>query len=77
MQILVIEDEARILAFVARALKAEGCTVGVADDGEERPRRGRSRTRTTWSSSTCFCPGMDGLDVLRAASRAASPSCRS
>ena len=35
MRILVIEDEARILSFVSRALEAEGYTVAAAPDGRE------------------------------------------
>src|SRR5947209_1970311 len=35
MRILVIEDEARILAFLARGLEAEGYAVGAAQDGRE------------------------------------------
>ena len=33
MRILVIEDEARIQAFLARGLEAEGYTVVAAGDG--------------------------------------------
>ncbi len=35
MRILVIEDEARIQAFLARGLEAEGYTVVAAGDGRE------------------------------------------
>jgi two-component system, OmpR family, copper resistance phosphate regulon response regulator CusR len=64
MQILVIEDEARILAFVARALRAEGFTVGVADDGEEGLAMALAHE---WDLVVLdlLLPGMDGLDVLR------------
>jgi two-component system, OmpR family, copper resistance phosphate regulon response regulator CusR len=65
MQILVIEDEARILAFVARALKAEGYTVGVADDGEEGLRRALAHPYDLVVLDLLL-PGMDGLEVLRA-----------
>src|ERR671937_777100 len=44
MRILVIEDEPRILAFLARGLEAEGFTVDGAGDGKagvERAVRGR------------------------------------
>ena len=34
MRILVVEDEARIRAFLARAFEAEGFKVDVAKDGE-------------------------------------------
>ncbi|MDX6488378.1 MAG: hypothetical protein QOK13_993, partial [Gaiellaceae bacterium] len=33
MRILVVEDEPRILAFVARGLEAEGFAVDAAGDG--------------------------------------------
>src|SRR5207244_472343 len=63
MQILVIEDEARILAFVARALKADGWTVGVAEDGHKG---------LAWALAHPFdlvvldllLPGIDGLELL-------------
>jgi two-component system copper resistance phosphate regulon response regulator CusR len=35
MRILIVEDESRIRAFLARAFEAEGFTVEVAGDGEE------------------------------------------
>ena len=64
MQILVIEDEARILAFVARALKADGWTVGVAEDG---------RKGLAWALAHPYdlvvldllLPGIDGFTLLR------------
>jgi two-component system, OmpR family, response regulator len=64
MQILVIEDEARILAFVARALKADGWTVGIAEDG---------RKGLAWALAHPYdlvvldllLPGIDGLELLR------------
>ena len=65
MQILVIEDEARILAFVARALKAEGYTVGIADDGEDGLARALAHPYDLVVLDLLL-PGMDGLDVLRA-----------
>ncbi|HKN93531.1 MAG TPA: response regulator transcription factor [Thermoleophilaceae bacterium] len=64
MQILIVEDEARILAFVARALKAEGWMVGVADDG----RKGLAAALTNPYDLVVLdllLPGMDGLDLLR------------
>ncbi len=35
MRILVVEDEARIRAFLARAFEAEGFVVDVAADGAQ------------------------------------------
>jgi two-component system copper resistance phosphate regulon response regulator CusR len=64
MQILVIEDEARILAFVARALRAEGFTVGVADDGEAGLALALAHPYDLVVLDLLL-PGMDGLDLLR------------
>ena len=35
MRILIVEDEARIRAFLARAFEAEGFGVDVVEDGEQ------------------------------------------
>jgi DNA-binding response OmpR family regulator len=64
MQILVIEDEARILAFVARALKAEGMAVDVADDGWEGLTRALAHPYDLVILDLLL-PVLDGLDVLR------------
>jgi DNA-binding response OmpR family regulator len=64
MRILIVEDEARILAFVARALKAEGWTVGVAADG----RKGLAAAIASPYDLVVLdllLPGMDGLDLLK------------
>lgn len=64
MQILVIEDEARILVFVARALRAEGITVDVADEG----RKGLARALMHAYDLVILdllLPALDGLEVLR------------
>lgn len=64
MRILIIEDEARILTFVARALRAEGWTVSVAEDG----RSGLTRAVANHYDLLVLdllLPGMDGLDLLR------------
>ena len=69
MRILVVEDEARIRAFLARAFEAEGFVVDVAPDGEQGleralvghlrrrdPRPAAARDRTAWrfcASSSC------------------------
>jgi len=64
MQILVIEDEARILAFVARALRAEGFTVGVANDGEEGLVLALAHPYDLVVLDLLL-PGIDGLELLR------------
>ncbi len=64
MRILVVEDEARIRAFLARAFGAEGFNVEVAEDGE-----GGLTLALTSSYALVILdillPGRDGLDVLR------------
>jgi len=68
--ILVIEDEERILEFIARGLKFEGYQVDTALDGH----RGLEIARESMPDLIILdwmLPGMDGLDVcqrLRAAS---------
>ena len=64
MRILIVEDEARILTFVARALRAEGWTVSVAENG------GTGLTAAIANPYDLvvldlLLPGMDGLDLLR------------
>jgi DNA-binding response OmpR family regulator len=64
MRILVIEDEARILSFVARGLEAEGYSVGSADNGLE----GLTRVLTeSWDLVVLdlLLPRLSGIDVLR------------
>jgi DNA-binding response OmpR family regulator len=64
MRILVIEDEARIQAFLARGLEAEGYTVVAAGDG----RKGIDlATATHWDLVVLdlLLPGLNGLQVLR------------
>jgi DNA-binding response OmpR family regulator len=64
MRILVVEDEPRILAFVARGLEAEGFAVDAAEDGVdalERARRGHPDCVVV----DLLLPGVDGLTVLR------------
>ena len=63
MRILVVEDEARIRGFVARAFEAEGLQVDVVGDGE----RGLARALTGSYGLVILdllLPGRDGLDVL-------------
>ncbi len=69
MRILVIEDEARIQAFLARGLEAEGYTVVTADDG----RQGLDLAREArWDLVVLdlLLPGLNGLQVLRELHRA-------
>jgi two-component system copper resistance phosphate regulon response regulator CusR len=64
MRILVIEDEPRILAFLARGLEAEGFTVDGADDGQAGVRRA-ARGRYDLVILDLLLPKLDGFDVLR------------
>jgi two-component system, OmpR family, response regulator len=65
MRILVIDDEPRILGFLARGLAAEGFTVDVADNGAEAVRAAR-RERYDLVLLDLLLPGIDGLSVLQA-----------
>ena len=67
MKILVIEDEARILSFLARGLEAEGYSVEGARDGRDGLARA-VRRRGISSCSTCSARA-DGLEVLDALHR--------
>jgi two-component system copper resistance phosphate regulon response regulator CusR len=64
MRILVIEDEPRILAFLARGLEAEGFTVDGADDGRAGVRRA-VRGSYDLVILDLLLPKLDGFDVLR------------
>jgi DNA-binding response OmpR family regulator len=64
MRILVVEDEPRILAFVARGLEAEGFAVDAAGDGVDALERAR-RTRPDFVVLDLLLPRLDGLTVLR------------
>ena len=64
MRILIIEDEPRILAFLARGLEAEGFTVDGAADGAEGLRRG-GRGRYDLVVLDLLLPRLDGLSLLR------------
>lgn len=64
MRILIVEDEARIRAFLARAFEAEGFRVDVVEDGD------RGLVRALEGSYDLvildlLLPGRDGLDALR------------
>lgn len=64
MRILVIEDEARIQAFLRRGLEAEGYGVATADDGRD----GLSLARSgEWDLVVLdlLLPGLNGLRVLQ------------
>jgi two-component system, OmpR family, response regulator len=64
MQILVIEDEPRILAFLARGLEAEGFRVDGAGSGPEGLRRALACSYDAVVLDLLL-PGLDGLSVLR------------
>lgn len=64
MKILLVEDEARIAAFVARAFQAEGLTVDRAADATEGLRRALA-TQYDLIVLDLLLPGGDGLEVLR------------
>ena len=64
MRILIVEDEARIRAFLARAFAAEGFAVEVVDDGDS----GLSRALAGAYDLVILdllLPGRDGLSALR------------
>jgi two-component system, OmpR family, response regulator len=68
MKILVVEDEARILSFLARGLEADGYAVECACDGRD----GLSRAVDGhWDLVILdlLLPGLSGLDVLAALQR--------
>jgi DNA-binding response OmpR family regulator len=64
MQILVIEDELRILAFVARGIEAEGFSVDVARDGSDGLALAIAGPYDLVVLDLLL-PGLDGLSVLR------------
>jgi two-component system, OmpR family, copper resistance phosphate regulon response regulator CusR len=68
MRILLIEDEPRIRAFIARGLGAEGFTVDESDDGQVGLRRALDE-QYSLVILDLILPSMDGLNVLRALSR--------
>jgi DNA-binding response OmpR family regulator len=64
MRILIVEDEARIRAFLARAFQAEGYAVDVAADGLT----GAERCRTGVYDLVVLdllLPGRGGMEILR------------
>src|SRR5437763_16892357 len=72
MRILVVEDEASLAQFVARALSAEGYTVRVAEDGPTGERLALSDDVAVVLLDVML-PGKSGFEVLRAI-RASKPS---
>jgi len=64
VRILVIEDEARIQAFLARGLEAEGYTVVAAGDGREGLELA-SGARWDLVVLDLLLPGLNGFQVLR------------
>ena len=69
MRILLVEDEARIRAFLARAFEAEGFTVDVAENGDLGLERALT-DRYQFVILDLLLPGRDGLDVMRELHRA-------
>jgi DNA-binding response OmpR family regulator len=63
MRILVVEDEARIRAFLARAFEAEGFQVDVIDDGDQGLARALAGSYE-FVILDLLLPGLDGLEVL-------------
>jgi DNA-binding response OmpR family regulator len=68
MRILVIEDEPRILGFLARGLEAEGFAVDAARNGGEGLKRAR-RDNHDLVLLDLLLPGLDGLSVLHELNR--------
>ncbi|HEY2316921.1 MAG TPA: response regulator transcription factor [Solirubrobacteraceae bacterium] len=64
MRILVVEDEARIRAFLARAFAAEGFVVDVVADGEQGLERALAGDYDGVILDLLL-PGQGGLEVLR------------
>jgi DNA-binding response OmpR family regulator len=63
MRILIVEDEARIRAFLARAFAAEGYAVDVAGDGPQGAERMRSGGYDLVVLDLLL-PGRSGLEIL-------------
>jgi DNA-binding response OmpR family regulator len=68
MRILVIDDEPRILGFLARGLEAEGFGVDVADNGARALRRVRT-SHYDLVLLDLLLPGVDGLTLLQELNR--------
>jgi DNA-binding response OmpR family regulator len=63
MNVLLVEDDERIIEFVRRGLQAEGCQVDVARHGLEGIRRARSGTQVIILD--LLLPDIDGREVCR------------
>lgn len=63
MRILIVEDETRIGAFLARAFQAEGFTVDVVEDGERGLSQALARPYDLVILDLLL-PSRDGLEVL-------------
>jgi DNA-binding response OmpR family regulator len=63
-RILVVEDEARIAAFIEKGLRANGYTISVAESGEEALGMARIGDYDLVVLDLGL-PGADGLEVLR------------
>ena len=61
---MIVEDEARIRAFLARAFEAEGFGVDVAEDGEQGLQRALTGSHELVILDLLL-PGRDGLQALR------------
>jgi two-component system copper resistance phosphate regulon response regulator CusR len=68
MRILIVEDETRIRAFLARAFEAEGYGVDVVGDGEHGLARALAGSYDLVILDLLL-PGLSGLDALRALHR--------
>ncbi len=64
MRILIVEDEARIRAFLARAFEAEGYVVDVAEDGDRGLERALAGSYDLVILDLLL-PARSGLDALR------------
>lgn len=65
MHVLIVEDEAKVAAFVQQALQEEGHAVEVAGDGDEGLRLALGGTHDLVLLDRLL-PGQDGLEVCRA-----------
>ena len=63
MKILLLEDDAKISAFVAKGLREAGYTVDVSVNGEEGCEMGRATTYDT-AIVDLMLPKLDGLGVI-------------
>jgi two-component system OmpR family response regulator/two-component system response regulator QseB len=69
VNVLLVEDEARIASFVAKALTRRGHTVDWAVTGRDAIERAQGATRPDVVVLDLGLPDIDGLDVLAALRR--------